>query len=94
MEAGDSMMYYYAVREAAGDIFISIDRGKFLDVTYIASTTVPYSATLLYNDVRNKSRHLSMIEKWEYDMLDVLEVPHITVNSVFRWGNNIPGMKE
>ncbi len=86
-------MYYYAVRETDGDVYRSDDLGRSLDVTYIASTTVPYSPTWLYNDVRKKGRHLSMIEKWEYDMLDVLDVPHITVTSVFQWGSHVPEMK-
>jgi hypothetical protein len=94
MEAGDSVMYYYAIREAPGDVFKTVDMGKSYDVTYIASATVPYSPTWLHNDYRNKSRHLSMIEKWEYDMLNVLDIPHITVTSVFRWGSHTPGMKE
>jgi hypothetical protein len=85
--------YYYAVREADGDVFRTVDRGNSYDVTYIATTTVPYSATWLHNDHNKKSRHLSMIDKWEYEMLDVLGIPHITVNSVFRWGSNIPEIR-
>ena len=86
-------MYYYAIREASEDIFRSIDLGKSLDVTYIAHDTVPYSAIWLHHDVHKKSRYLSMIEKWEYDILDVIDVPHVTINSVFRWGSHIPEIK-
>lgn len=86
-------MYYYAIREANDDIFRSMDRGISLDVTCIAQDTVPYSPVWLHHDVHKKSRYMSMIEKWEYDMLDVLDVPHVTVNSVFRWGTHVPEIK-
>ena len=88
------MTYYYAIREATDNIFRSIELGKSLDVTHIAQDNVPYRAIWLHNDVRKKSRHLSMIEKWEYDMLDVLGVSHLTVNSVFKWGTHVPEIKE
>jgi len=57
-------------------------------VTYISWSHYPYDAGWIHRRIQRMSRHLSFIEKWEYDMLDAVDVPKMTVPEALNWNTH------
>ena len=82
-------IYYYAIREMKEDDAyqgVSLPKDALShDVTYISWSHNHYGSSWVHRRIQRMSRHLSRIEKWQYDMLDAIGVPNITVPEAINW---------
>lgn len=83
--------YYYAIREMGEDDAYqgySVPRDPMsYPVAYISWSHHAYASSWIHRRINRMSRHIAFIEKWEYDMLDAVDVPKMTMKEAIKWGN-------
>jgi len=84
--------YYYAIREMdEDDAYQGTSLPKNASshpVTYISWGYYHYALGWIHRRIQRRSRHLSHIEKWEYDMLDAFGVPTIGISEALNWNTH------